>query len=80
MVERMIAQASGRPGFLGVESVHNPNGLTITVSYWKSEDAIRDWQAHSEYRIEQEAERNIWYAEYVLRVAKVERTYGTVIT
>jgi len=48
MAERMVALASQMPGFLGVESVRGVDGFGITVSYWKSEDAIRQWKAHAE--------------------------------
>jgi len=51
MAERMIALVFQMPGFLKVESVRNTDGLGITVSYWQSEDAIRNWKAHSEHRI-----------------------------
>src|SRR5215831_4283666 len=78
MAQRMIALAFQMPGFLGVESVRSADGLGMTVSYWQSEDAIRRWKAHSEHRIAQEAGRKIWYSDYVLRVARVERAYGMV--
>ena len=45
MAERTVALASQMPGFLGVESVRYVNGFGITVSYWQSEDAIRQWKA-----------------------------------
>jgi heme-degrading monooxygenase HmoA len=78
MAQRMIALAFQMPGFLGVESVRSADGLGITVSYWQSEDAIRQWKAHSEHRLVQEAGGKIWYSDYVVRVAKVERVYGMV--
>ena len=78
MAQRMIALAFQMPGFLGVESVRSADGLGITVSYWQSEDAIRRWKAHSAHTIAQEAGRNMWYSDYVLRVAKVERAYGII--
>jgi heme-degrading monooxygenase HmoA len=33
MADHMVALASEQPGFLGVESVRDGNGLGITVSY-----------------------------------------------
>jgi heme-degrading monooxygenase HmoA len=76
MAERLVTLASQMPGFLGVESVRDANGLGITVSYWESEDAIRQWKAHSEHQVAQATGKNIWYADYMVRVAKVERSYG----
>ena len=76
MAARMVELAAQQPGFLGVESVRDTGGLGITVSYWESEDAIRHWKAQSEHRLAQKKGRERWYADYQLRVARVEREYG----
>ena len=76
MAERMLELAAKQPGFLGVESVRDANGLGITVSYWKSEEAITAWKAHLEHQSAQEGGKRTWYADYQLRIAKVERAYG----
>jgi heme-degrading monooxygenase HmoA len=76
MAERMVELASRQPGFLGVESVRGADGFGITVSYWSSEEAIVAWKAHLEHKPAQEAGKRVWYADYQLRVAKVEREYG----
>lgn len=76
MAERMIELASAQPGFLGVESVRGADGFGITVSYWSSEEAIRSWKTHAGHQPAQEAGKRIWYADYQLRIAKVERAYG----
>ena len=76
MADRMVKLASQMSGFLGVESVRSPDGLGITVSYWKSEDAIERWKAHTQHQVAQSAGKKVWYSEYVVRVAKVERAYG----
>ena len=76
MAEHMIELAAQQPGFLGAESTRDANGFGITVSYWASEDAIRDWKANTEHQGAQAAGKKIWYADYALRVAKVERAYG----
>jgi heme-degrading monooxygenase HmoA len=76
MAERMIELAAKQPGFLGVESVRGSNGFGITVSYWSSEEAIAAWKAHLEHKPAQEAGKRVWYVEYEVRVAKVERAHG----
>jgi heme-degrading monooxygenase HmoA len=76
MAERMVALAAQQPGFLGVESARDANGFGITVSYWSSEESIAAWKAHLEHKPAQEAGKRVWYADYHLRVAKVEREYG----
>jgi heme-degrading monooxygenase HmoA len=77
MAERMVELAAQQPGFLGVESARNPGGLGITVSYWASEEAIAAWKANAEHQIAQETGKRTWYADYCVRVAKVEREYGS---
>lgn len=76
MAERMVELAAQQPGFLGVESVRAEEGLGISVSYWESEEAIAAWKANFEHRAAQETGQRTWYAQYQLRVAKVERAYG----
>ena len=76
MAERMVEVASKQPGFLGVESARGVDGFGITVSYWESEEAIAAWKAHLDHQPAQEAGKRSWYADYQVRVARVERTYG----
>jgi heme-degrading monooxygenase HmoA len=75
MAEAMAALAAAQPGFLGMESVRAPDGNGITVSYWESEAAIRAWKAVAAHREAQRRGRAVWYADYTLRVARVERAY-----
>ena len=77
MAERMEQLAAEQPGYLGIESTRGEDGLGITVSYWASEEALRAWKANVEHRIAQERGRREWYAEYTVRIAKVERVYGS---
>jgi|SRR5712671_5876004 len=72
---RMIELAESMPGFLGVESARSGDNLGITVSYWRDEAAIRAWREHTEHRLAQEKGNKVWYEDYFLRVAKVERAY-----
>ena len=74
MAERMVALAAQQPGFLGVESVRD--GLGITVSYWTDLDAIRAWKAHAEHQVAQQLGHAKWYAAFKTRIAKVERDYS----
>ena len=76
MAERMVELASKQPGFLGVESARTADGLGITVSYWASEEAIRAWKADVQHTTAQEAGKGTWYADYQVRIARVEREYG----
>lgn len=72
--ERMEELARQQPGYLGHESARE--GLGITVSYWESLEAIRNWKQQMEHVTAQQNGRNAWYASYKTRICKVERDYG----
>jgi heme-degrading monooxygenase HmoA len=72
MAERMLELAAAQPGFLGVESARDPEGVGITVSYWESLEAIRRWREHPEHGLAQAQGRAKWYASYRLRICRVE--------
>ena len=76
MAGKMFALASQQPGFLGAESIRGIDGLGITVSYWSSLEAIRDWKRNEEHLVAQTKGKAIWYRQYQLRICRVEREYG----
>lgn len=55
VADRMVELAAGQPGFLGVESARQAIG--ITVSYWESLEAIRDWRLNAEHTLARETGR-----------------------
>jgi len=73
MSNRMIELVSQQDGFLGFESAREELG--ITVSYWKDEKSIQNWKKNLEHQEAQKLGKNIWYKQYKIRVAKVERDY-----
>ncbi|MCL6647160.1 MAG: antibiotic biosynthesis monooxygenase [Chloroflexi bacterium] len=75
MADEMLELARRQPGFLGVESVRDASGFGITVSYWESEEAIRNWRENARHRLAQRLGRELWYRSYAVRVCKVERGY-----
>jgi heme-degrading monooxygenase HmoA len=76
MADRMVELAQAQPGFLGVESARNAEGFGLTVSYWKDEAAVAAWKAHAEHAVAQRLGWDRWYADFRLRVCRVEREYG----
>lgn len=72
MSDKMVELASQQEGFLGVENARD-EGLGITVSYWKSLDAIKKWKEHSAHKVAQERGKTEWYKNFALRVCKIER-------
>jgi len=75
MAERMAELAAQQPGYLGMESARSADGVGITVSYWKDENAIRHWKRQAEHLAAQQQGRKQWYSAYDIRVARVERAY-----
>jgi heme-degrading monooxygenase HmoA len=73
MAERMLELAAEQPGYLGVESVRDAEGLGITVSYWRDEASIAHWKKNAEHLVAQARGKREWYAAFELRVARVER-------
>ncbi len=75
MAQRMAELAARQPGFLGIESVR-AEGLGITVSYWRNLDDIKNWKADTEHQGAQQGGKKIWYSDFTVRIARVEREYG----
>ena len=73
MSEKMENLAKQQQGFLGMDSARNTVG--ITVSYWASLEAIKNWKQQSEHLQAQLKGRKNWYSWYNVRICKVEREY-----
>jgi heme-degrading monooxygenase HmoA len=71
---RMVELAAQQPGFLGVESAREDVG--ITVSYWESLEAIRNWKYQTEHIEARDKGREEWYKAFKTRICKVERDYS----
>jgi len=74
MAERMGQLVLKQDGFLGVESVRDDLG--ITVSYWSDLESIKKWKTNLEHQIAQKLGHEKWYSTFKTRIAKVERDYG----
>ena len=73
MAIKMVELAKAQPGYIGMESARSEIG--ITVSYWESLEAIKNWKANMEHVEAQEKGNTTWYKNYKVRIAKVEREY-----
>ena len=76
MADRMVELAARQPGYIGVESFRDTDGFGVTISYWESEQAIRNWKANAEHLEAQRLGRSDWYAHFDLRVCRIERAYA----
>lgn len=64
-------------GFISIErfeSLTSP-GKILSLSYWRDEEAVRQWRNKEEHRKVQTAGRDFIFAAYRLCVAHVLRTY-----
>ena len=73
-MEELAAQ---QPGYLGIESVRGVDGSGITLSYWRTAEDARAWKGVAEHREVQRRGREEWYERWTVRVATVEREYGS---
>jgi heme-degrading monooxygenase HmoA len=76
--ERLRPLLAGIDGFLSIErfeSLSEP-GRLLSMSYWRDEDAVRQWRNTEAHRGVQDAGRREIFADYRLRVAQVLRDYG----
>jgi heme-degrading monooxygenase HmoA len=65
-------------GFLSIErfeSLTTP-GKILSLSFWRDEEAVRQWRNLSEHREVQRVARRSIFRDYRLRVAQVLRDYG----
>ena len=74
MAARMEELGAEQPGHLGIESVRDDLG--ITVSYWRTEADARAWKQVAEHLGAQRLGQQQWYRSYRVRVAVVQRDYG----
>jgi heme-degrading monooxygenase HmoA len=74
MAEKILELAEKQTGFIGVESVRNAIG--ITVSYWRDLDSIKKWRENTEHTLARQKGRTDWYKSFRVRITKVEREYG----
>ena len=70
----METLASRQSGFLGFESTGAEIG--ITVSYWRDLESVKNWKCDARHLAAQKRGRAQWYADYRVRIARVEREYG----
>jgi len=73
MAKEMHELAKIQPGYLGFESAREELG--ITISYWESKEAIKNWKANLDHQVAQKLGREKWYSWYKVRICKIEREY-----
>lgn len=65
-------------GFISIErfqSLSQP-GKILSLSFWRDEEAVKQWRNTEEHRAAQSKGRGGIFADYRLRIAAVVRDYG----
>lgn len=65
-------------GFISIErfSSLSNEGKMLSLSYWRDEEAVKNWRQLEGHRLAQARGRDGVFADYRLRVASVLRDYG----
>lgn len=65
-------------GFISVERFESRSeeGKFLSLSFWRDEDAVREWRTLLRHREAQAKGRGGVFVDYRLRVASVTRDYG----
>lgn len=72
-----MAEAAARmPGYLGIESVRDADGVGITISWWRDEAAALAWRDDPDHARIRDWGRAVWYDWYRVIIATVDRAYG----
>lgn len=48
----------------------------VAISYWDSEEAIRNWKQNIEHTAAQQRGKATWYRSYTVQVAEIHREYS----
>lgn len=72
MAQNLLNEAEKMEGYLGADSVRDAEGTGITVSYWRTLEAINKWKNHTLHMEGKKMGIKQWYEEYSIRISKVE--------
>lgn len=65
-------------GFISIERFESltTRGKILSLSFWRDEEAVRQWRNLEAHRDAQRAGRNGVFADYRLRIGHIVRDYG----
>lgn len=72
MNDNVYEEAKKIDGFLGMESARNPNGLGISVSYWKNMEAVNEWKYNALHQQAKKKGIRDWYKWFNIRICEVK--------
>jgi len=67
-----------RDGFISIERFQSlsEEGKILSLSFWRDEEAVRQWRNLLEHRIAQQKGKTSLFSSYRIRVAEVVRDYS----
>ena len=68
---RELAKSYGCIDFISTTE----NNLEIAISYWGSEEQIKNWKMDPEHIAAQELGKSRWYDSYTIEIVKIQRIY-----
>lgn len=71
----MEALVQEQPGYLGLDTVTGPDGMTISVAYFRDEESIKMWRDQPDHAKTRELGRERWFDAYAVHVGRIERSY-----
>ena len=75
MSKKMDELVKSQEGFIGLESVKEGQE-GITVSYWESMDAIKNWSMNERHAEAKKGGKESWYDNFNVRICQVVREYA----
>ena len=73
---RMAELGAQQPGFLGIASARAADGAGITVVFYQSAEAAKQWGRNPEHRAVMQTARERWYESYAIYYAEVAGGHG----
>ena len=74
IAERMRQLAFEKYGCIEFTSV-TENNEEISISYWKTQEQIKNWKEDAEHIVAQEFGKTKWYKSYKVQVIEILREY-----
>lgn len=68
--KKLTELAKSQKGFVRIESVADENGNGISVSYWDSLHAIKEWKENSLHLYAQNKGKSKWYESYSIDICE----------
>jgi heme-degrading monooxygenase HmoA len=74
-VQELLKEVVKIDGFISKETFDSRNepGKLLTISYWRDEEALRNWMRNAEHRAGIKLGKSEIYSHYAIRIAEVQR-------